>query len=506
MTRSLVCIAVVATTLFPCAGRSQVTLGPAGPVSAKQEGTQRPDEAKAFKLTVDPAGEPVPALKHSLVPSYQDQTPGNAVPYYYRAVLAYQNGTTDYPKDFWDEYAEWIKMPPAELPKKEVNRLLGRLMSMFTALTTAAYREHCDWDWRLRDTDGVEAIAFLLPEIQQCRGLARMLGLKARLEISEGRYEDAIETLCIGYRLARDITEPPLLVNDLVGIAIANMMNVQLLALIDAPGSPNMYWAVASLPESLIAMQKSFRFEMTLPARVFPFLKDAETAERSAEQWKTLLVRAARVGEMLDAIEFLPDSRDPDWQAELVVTALIAKEYPRVKRQLIAAGYAAEQVEKMCAAQVIAIHQAHAYEIMYHEMFKWSLLPPSEALGRAEQSRRKLDEAGYFGRGGVSREVIPIAESLLPAVAGARRVDTRLRVRLAGLRALEAIRMYAATHDGKLPKSLGDITQVPVPNVPFTGKPFTYRLDGERAILDIPDVMHADQGWRFEITVVSSAQ
>ncbi len=506
MTRSLVCIVVVATTLFPCDGRSQVTLGPAGPVSPKQEGTQRPDEAKVFKLTVDPAGEPMPALKHSLVPSYMDQTPGNAVPYYYRAVLAFQNDTRDYPQDFWDKYEEWIKMPPAELPKKEVNLRVLQLASMFATLKIAAHREHCDWDWGLRDLDGVEVIAFLLPEIQQCRGLGRMLGLKARLEISEGRYDDAIETLSIGYRLARDITAPPILVNDLVGIAIANMMNAQLLTLIDASGSPNMYWALASLPESLIDMQKSMQFEMTLPVRMLPFLKDAETAERSAEEWKALLVRAARVGEMLDAIDLLPGSRDPDWQAELVVTALIAKEYPRVKRQLIASGYPAEQIEKMCAAQVIAIHQARAYKTLYHEMFKWSLLPPTEAFGRAEQSRKKLDDAGYFERGGVSREVIPIAESLLPAVAGARFVDTRLRTRLVGLRALEAIRMYAATHDGKLPKSLGDITQVPVPNVPFTGKPFTYKLEGERAILDVPDVKHAQEGWRFEITVASHAQ
>ena len=505
MTRILVCIAVVATALFPCTGRSQVTLGPAGPVSPKQEGTQRPNEPKVFKLTVDPAGEPMPALKHSLVPSYMDQTPGNAVPYYYRAVLAFQNDTRDYPQDFWDKYEEWIKMPPAELPKKEVNLRVLQLASMFATLKIAAHREHCDWDWGLRDLDGVEVIAFLLPEIQQCRGLGRMLGLKARLEISEGRYDDAIETLSIGYRLARDITAPPILVNDLVGIAIAGMMNAQLLTLIDAPGSPNMYWALASLPESLIDMQKSFQFEMTLPARMFPFLEDAETAERSPEQWKDLLVRAARDADMFDG-GFLPDSTASDWQVELAVTALIAKEYPRVKRQLIAAGYPAEQIEKMCAAQVIAIHQARAYRIMYHEMFKWSLLPPSEALGRAEQSRKKLDEAGYFSRRGVSREVIPIADSLLPAVAGARRGDTSLRTRFAGLRALEAIRMYAATHDGKLPKSLGDITQVPVPNVPFTGKPFTYRLDGERAVLDIPDVRHADQAWRFEITVASSAR
>jgi hypothetical protein len=46
---------------------------------------------------------------------------------------------------------------------------------------------------------------------------------------------------------------------------------------------------------------------------------------------------------------------------------------------------------------------------------------------------------------------------------------------------------------------------VPVPKVPFTGKPFNYRLEGGRAILEIPDAKHAQEGWRFEITVASSA-
>ena len=35
--------------------------------------------------------------------------------------------------------------------------------------------------------------------------------------------------------------------------------------------------------------------------------------------------------------------------------------------------------------------------------------------------------------------------------------------RLAALRTIEAIRMFAASHDGKLPAALGDIKEVPVP-------------------------------------------
>jgi hypothetical protein len=36
--------------------------------------------------------------------------------------------------------------------------------------------------------------------------------------------------------------------------------------------------------------------------------------------------------------------------------------------------------------------------------------------------------------------------------------------------------MYAAGHDGQLPKALDEITTVPVPLNPATGKTFVYRV------------------------------
>ena len=56
---------------------------------------------------------------------------------------------------------------------------------------------------------------------------------------------------------------------------------------------------------------------------------------------------------------------------------------------------------------------------------------------------------------------------------------------IATLRCIEAIRMYAADNNGKLPVSLDDIIQVPVPPVdPVTGKAFKYQLKGNTAIFE----------------------
>ena len=39
--------------------------------------------------------------------------------------------------------------------------------------------------------------------------------------------------------------------------------------------------------------------------------------------------------------------------------------------------------------------------------------------------------------------------------------------------------MHAAANGGKLPATLADVTVVPVPLDPVTGKPFDYRLEGD---------------------------
>ncbi|MGC8640079.1 MAG: hypothetical protein ACP5XB_09410 [Isosphaeraceae bacterium] len=55
------------------------------------------------------------------------------------------------------------------------------------------------------------------------------------------------------------------------------------------------------------------------------------------------------------------------------------------------------------------------------------------------------------------------------------------------LRVVEAIRLYAAAHEGKLPENLRQITEVPVPDDPATCKPLVYRREGDAAVLALPD-------------------
>jgi hypothetical protein len=64
--------------------------------------------------------------------------------------------------------------------------------------------------------------------------------------------------------------------------------------------------------------------------------------------------------------------------------------------------------------------------------------------------------------------------------------------------------MYAASHDGKFPATLDDITEVPVPTDPLTGEPFPYRLEGATARIEpeLPRGLPVQRfGKHYELTV-----
>ena len=133
-------------------------------------------------------------------------------------------------------------------------------------------------------------------------------------------------------------------------------------------------------------------------------------------------------------------------------------------------------------------------------MFKWFNVPYWEARkGFAAVDQKFKTELR-------DREIIPIASLLLPAVNKCRDASVRSQRRIDLLRVVEALRLYAAEHEGKLPSALDDIKEVPIPLDPVSGKPFGYKLEGGTATLDAPpppgmrwDVL----GARYEITIAA---
>ncbi len=460
-----------------------------------------PNQTQRVELTITAAAEPKPALRYSLAIGARERSAGNAAPFYYRALLSRHGVPATHDKRFAEHERAWLEDPLTPKTQAEIKEWLAPYHGAFRELRTAVYREHCDWDFRLQDLKGMEVIAFLLPEMQEARSLSRAIRLRARVEIAEQRYGDAIETLRWGYQLARDCGEQPLLISNLVGIAIASTMHEQLVELIEAPGSPNLYWAIAALPNPLIDVRRAFEFERGFPEQMFPFLKDAETVDRSPQEWQRVL--EAAVAEMGKLSSDMANSNTPDWLQRAGLMLMIAKVYPTAKAELIAEGMDAKRVEAMSVAQVVAIQTARRTRESFDDGFKAALLPYPESLKVAMQmealQKRQLGAGVYFGTQG-----LPIAQMLLPATLAVHRAEIRGPRQLAALQAVEAIRMHAAA-TGKLPNSLSDISVVPVPPNPVTRLPFPYEVKGNEVVLELP-ILAEEQprsiGKRYIITLI----
>ena len=95
---------------------------------------------------------------------------------------------------------------------------------------------------------------------------------------------------------------------------------------------------------------------------------------------------------------------------------------------------------------------------------------PRQAYGGLTAAEERLVHEGYLSPPGRGREIIPVAGSLMPAVEQAIGAYITMQVRLRALRTVEAVRMHAAAGGG-LPRSLEEVTAVPVPEHPMTGRP-----------------------------------
>ena len=69
------------------------------------------------------------------------------------------------------------------------------------------------------------------------------------------------------------------------------------------------------------------------------------------------------------------------------------------------------------------------------------------------------------------------------------------------LQCIEGLRHWAATHKGKFPGSLGEVTEVAIRNDPVTKKPFVYTSSDREAVLKGPAPKGAEGKWAIDYRV-----
>jgi hypothetical protein len=265
--------------------------------------------------------------------------------------------------------------------------------------------------------------------------------------------------------MARHLAEFPLFITDLVGIAIAYVAIGPLEEMLQEPGCPNLYWALTKLPNPLISLEGGAEGERAWIYGEFPWLDDK--APMSDEQIKKTIAH-------LEKLKGLADKPLDSYQAWLDKQLKDERFVRAARDRLVEVGLPEERLLHFPAAQVIFLDEMREFEARTQELGKLIPLPPwqFEPLYRKTELRIKPNK---------DKPAI-VADLLVSAYAKVYRAQHRLEQRIALLRHVEALRLYAADHDGRLPQTLAEIV-VPLPDDPFTGKPFRYMVEGGSAHL-----------------------
>lgn len=452
----------------------------------EQSEGEQPQERVAWdaprKLRLTPAAEPTPALKYRFwIPPVERQA-GDVKTHLDRAIM--MSLQDDRRQELAEEYAEIStklygdsdeRIKPSDEVLEQVRQHLGKQADVLKQLHYALSLDTVDRDYVLRDRRGRDFFVFNLPDIQSMRHMARLLQLECQLAVAEGRYDDAIATVRDGYRIAETtvLAGEQTIVCQLVSIAIIGLMNSEVELIAQQASSPNLYWALASLPsEQFFSIRAAFEGEsMGTLQTMFPWDIDQEaTNETQAEERLCDLIEQASTSMAPSSAEVDATDRS-QYRAVAALTVILFADRARQELDQPLIGNC-QAVLEWAQSDFISTRDS---------IFKWMLLPVQERRvyeDRVDARMQALGGAFPDSPGKV------LAGLILPAVQAADAAAQRSQRQHAFLVTLEALRAYAAENNGELPESLDNLYPLPAWSDPTTGKPFTYRrTDPQHAVL-----------------------
>ena len=312
-----------------------------------------------IELNIKPSNAAKSDQQIKLLPENNQQTDDDAVPLYQKAIESFPDNFSS------KQFSEWRKTTPDQLPTQEVQSELKKLKPTLDLVTQATRCKECNWPIVKPE----EAQQQLLDELKIYRHFAFALDVQAIIQIYQGQYDQAIETIKTGFTMSKNLGDAPSLVQAMVGISIGGLNLIRIETLIQSDNAPNLYWALKDLPQPLTNVTKAIKVE--------------------TDNLKNY-------------------------------NALLRGEFENI------------------------LKPAHD---------------------------RILSQMNHIDR------------------------------KIAALQCIEALRLYAGTHDGKFPEKLSDVTKYDIPNDPVTKKSFSYTSTVSEAVLELDGTEGSDgrDSVRYEI-------
>ena len=417
---------------------------------------------------VEPAKEPVPALRYRFYPNPRDLKPGSATPYFQRAMVHFLKK----PAAVQEQIHQFLLDHEDGKAKTAIADELAPFKNVFVELKKFGECEDLHWDDRWRDLRGAEIWEAMFPEFQEARSLSRLIELKARQHLKEREFEAAFAWIRVGYRLAEYLGQGDSIIQKIVAISRCHAMNHVVREAISTPGCPNLYWALASLPESIVSIRRSIDIECLGIEYSFPVLYKAESKDLGREQWQELW------SETFASLKRMDAGGNPALanQLEQAFQSSMNADLGRVRKLILNNGYSKEHVYSMCSEQLVALNALCEVRQRASQASKASFLP--SPFRERELDKAKAEHEKYMAEN--PKTICAILQFVSTAADAVIQTETKQICFVRQLMTLEAIRMHVAEH-GSPPESLNDLGPVPALPNPFDGNPFVYKSIEEEA-------------------------
>ncbi len=420
-------------------------------------------ERYTTRLTVSPMTAPRPAMRYELLPPLRERTPGNAAVGYLRAAVLRPSWPKD-PKEslaLAEKWEKWESTPPDQLPLEAIKKFLVDYQPMLHEADEAARFDRCDWQLANRKFSDMQN---LLPTVQTHRELMRILSLRVRVEIAEKRFDAAIRTMQTAFQLGRHVGEGSTMIEMLVGYALVGTSIARCDELISQPNAPNLYWALATLPNPIFDPRPALDGESRFHGRILPILKELERGPVSED------VAAKAFREVYASIGISQDDQLGEFANSLALAGMVAMQSTGAKKDLIARGMAKATVDAMPTTQAVLLRSLNLHRDLWDDQMKLFFMPYPLA---SKEIKRMAVQTVELRKSNANDPLFTVFSLMYPALHKVHEAHSRTSRQITQLRAVEAVRMHVAS-TGQIPKSLADVTIVPVPDDPTTGKPFAY--------------------------------
>jgi len=206
------------------------------------------------ELTVYPSKPASSGRKYHLLPTDKQKSDSDGVKLYEKAVQSLHSDD----RQTEQQIREMVEPALNKLPIEEAQSILKKYSGTIDLVTQAGLCRECKWP----AAEAGQVSQEVTRDLSKYRRIAYILALKARVEMAQGKYEKAIETIQTGLAAGKNIGENPILVQGLVGVAISTVILKQVDELVQCSGQISLYEALAGLPRPLVDVNKPIAAEL----------------------------------------------------------------------------------------------------------------------------------------------------------------------------------------------------------------------------------------------------